>query len=718
MNESTGREALDGTSDMARAARELAEHMPSEFAGLARLAYNYWWSWSRDGEDVFRAIDAVRWEDCGANPVRLLQEVAPHRLIQLAANRAFVGRVAAVIRLLDEALAQPTTPSPASVGHPAAFLCAEFGVHESLPTYAGGLGVLAGDFLKEASDQALPVIGVGLFYSEGSFRQRIDETGWQHEYWTRTDKARIPCALVTGPDGQVVTVTVPIRGRDVMARVWRVNVGRVPLYLLDTDIPGNAVVDRWITARLYDGDRETRLAQYAVLGIGGMRALAAMGIAPTLLHLNEGHAALAAIEMIREGLLAGSSFEESLATARGRLVFATHTPVAAGNDSYAPAELAAALGDLKATLGVDPEWVLRTGRVHPEDNAGWFCLTAFALRVAGWAHGVSARHEQTARRMWRDVRREGSAEPVPIGHVTNGVHLPTWMAPEMRALLDRYLEHGWDLAGAPADVWERVRDIPAEEIWEVRGQLRRKLVAYVREQSVWNRLGRGLGMDYAQAAARNWGPDTLTVGFARRIAVYKRLSLLSADPARGVRLIGEPNPLQLVLAGKAHPRDEEAKRSVQRVFALDHLPGVTGRVAFLGDYDLATARPLVQGCDLWVNLPRPPQEASGTSGMKSALNGGLQLSVLDGWWAEAFDGANGWGIPGDEMQDEAEQDRRDAAVLFDLLENEVVPAFYTRGADGLPQAWVERIRASLITVGAGFTAGRMVQDYVARFEAH
>src|SRR5918995_2934646 len=625
-----------GTDNIARAADLLAARVPEPLAGLARLAYNYRWSWTPGGPEAFQAIDPDRWERCGENPVRLLQEADPALVERAAADAALHERIAAVQAAVDADLARPDAEAPS-----VAYFCAEFGVHRSLPVYSGGLGALAGDILKESSDLALPLVAVGLMYRQGYFRQRIDAGGWQHEYWVDTDPEHLPAALVRGDDGEPLTITVPIRDMDVVAQVWRVDVGRVALYLLDTERPENPYIARWITSRLYIGDPDARLSQYVLLGAGGVRALAAMGL--------------------------------------------------------------------------EPAEVIRLGRTRPDDEGEEFGVSQFALRTSRAANGVSRRHGEVARGMWKDLWPGKAVEDVPIGHVTNGVHVPTWLGGPMRALLDRHLGDRWLTRAADPATWAPVREIPDEELWAVRGEQRAAFVDYVRAKSTVDRLGREDPRVYAEAAARAFEPETLTIGFARRLATYKRLHLLVQDSEQALKMLSGDRPVQLVIAGKAHPRDEAGKRLVQHLFTFKWAPEVGGRVVYLDDYDLSSAARMVRGCDVWVNLPRPPLEASGTSGMKSAVNGGLQLSVLDGWWAEGYDGTNGWALSGDEHDDHGAQDQRDGAELHRLLEHEVAREFYDRDADGLPRAWLARVKRSLATNGPEFSATRMVQDYVQQF---
>jgi starch phosphorylase len=546
------------------------------------------------------------------------------------------------------------------------------------------------------------MVAVGLLYRQGYFRQRIDGSGWQHEYWVDTDPARLPAALVTREDGEPVTVCVPVRDVEVTAQIWRVDVGRVPLFLLDAERPENDRVARWITARLYTPDSDMRLAQYVLLGVGGVRALKAMGIEPGIVHLNEGHAAFVSLEMAGAGL--------DLEAGRERTVFTTHTPVPAGNDTYPAAQVAETLGRLAYELGTDAESIVRLGRTSPAETAEPFGVTQFALRTSRAANGVSRRHGEVAREMWHALWPDLPLDNVPITHVTNGVHIPSWLGAPMRALLDRHLGEDWLARATDPATWSPVDDIPAAELWEARCAQRAQMIDYVRDRAVHDRLGRDEPQSYAEAAA-GLDPDALTLGFARRLATYKRLHLLVADAERSLRLVAGERPVQLVLAGKAHPRDDDGKRLVQRLFEIKGHPQVGRRVVYLDDYDVALGAAMTRGCDIWVNVPRPPLEASGTSGIKSAVNGGLQLSVLDGWWPEAYDGSNGWAISGEVDHDHGAQDWRHAHELYRLLSEEVVPTFYDRGEDGIPRAWVAKVRAALRTCGPGFAAGRMLADY-------
>jgi glycogen phosphorylase len=700
-----------GVQDVNTAAEALATRVPDPLRPLARAAYNLRWSWTPGAAETFRAVDPRRWDLCGENPIRLLTEASQQALERAAGNAELVAQGEAIEEAIAADLARPAAPAgQVTPERPVAFFCAEYGIHASLPIYSGGLGALAGDILKEASDRALPLVAVGLLYHQGYFRQRIDASGWQHESWVATDPERQPAALVRGDDGEPLEVTVPVGDDDVVAQVWRVAVGRVPLFLLDADRPENGSVARWISSRLYTGTRDMRLAQYALLGVGGMRALRAMGIDPSVVHLNEGHAAFASLELARGEVATGAALDDALAAARARTVFTTHTPVPAGNDTYEAVQVTDAFGALAGEVGLDLDSLIRLGRSRPDDDREPFGVTQFALRTSRAANGVSRRHGEVARGMWAALWPQRPLDEVPIGHVTNGVHLPTWLGDPMRGLLDRHLGEGWLERAADPATWEPVDAIDDADLWAARREQRAELVDWARERSIADRLGREEPRDYVEAP--DFDPDVLTIGFARRLATYKRLHLLLRSAERIVDLLHGERSVQILLAGKAHPRDDDGKRSLQALFSAKGIPEISHRVAYLDDYDLSIGARLVRGCDVWVNVPRPPLEASGTSGMKSAANGGLQLSVLDGWWAEAYDGTNGWALSGEVDDDHEAQDKRDADELLRLLFDEVVPAFYDRDAGGLPGAWLARVKASLRTNGPQFSASRMVRDYV------
>ncbi len=699
-----------GFDDVQHEAQRLAARIPQPLAPLARVAYNYRWSWAPDGPPLFRDLDPHRWELCDGNPVRLLEETSPGRLVKAARDPRIVERARVLAALIDDDLERP--PMSADLFEaPIAFFCAEFGVHGSLPVYSGGLGILAGDVVKEASDRALPLVGVGLMYRHGYFHQRLDISGWQHEFWIETDPERLPAARVTAVGGEPLHVTVSIRNRPVTVQVWRVDVGRVPLYLLDTELAENSAIDRWITSRLYIGDPSMRLAQYAVLGIAGIRILRALGIDPSVVHLNEGHAGLATLELAAERVARGETFDEAIAAVRQSVVFTTHTPVPAGNETYDPALIMSVVPDLPARLGIDEQRLLDLGRAGSGDPG----IVPLAMRMSRRVNGVSRRHGEVARAMWTPLFPGRSIDEVPITHVTNGVHPPSWVSPPFRALFDRYLGADWVSNADDAATWEPIDDVPDAELWAARNAARTALVHFVRTRAATDRLARGEPMRYVEAAEQAFGFDTLTVGFARRLATYKRLHLVTGT-RQAAHLFDEPQAVQLLLAGKAHPLDDTAKRTLQSIFdvrrvVLTRMSEAAFKAAYLEDYDLRIAATLVGGCDVWMNLPRPPMEASGTSGMKAIYNGVLNVSVLDGWWAEGYDGDNGWAIDGDVDDDHEAQDRRHGAMLYDILQREVVPMFYERDAAGIPRRWVARMKRSIRTLAPVFCTARMLAEY-------
>jgi starch phosphorylase len=704
----------DGRLDVERAIRSLSERLPEPLWPLARIAYNYRWTWFENADAVFREIHPSIWRRSGNNPRDVIEAVPPHHLQALAQHSSYVTRVHELAARLEADLRRPCAQTCIPPDRPVAYFCSEFGIHASLPLYGGGLGILAGDVLKTASDLALPMVGVGLLYREGYFHQRLEPSGWQHEHWTNTHFERLPVVRVSGPDREPLNVELVLRGRTVRIKLWRVDVGRVPLFLLDTERDDNHPIDRWIANRLYVGDRQTRLAQYALLGIGGTRALEALGIHPSVVHLNEGHAALGSFERLRKLLAIGLSFDEAMAQVRSETVFTTHTPVAAGNEGYREEEVEAVLSDFVDHLGIPLQTFYDLGRVQPGNRDEPANITPLALRTSRASNGVSRRHGEVARGMWDTLWPGRAAGDVPIGHITNGVHTLSWMAPVMQSLLDRHLPPDWRLRDAEPAVWRKVLDIPDEELWQVRSTLRQQLIDVARERSVRDRLARGEPPEYVEAALQTFNPQWLTIGFARRIATYKRFYLLSRFRDRLLHLLGsDPRPVQFVLAGKAHPQDVEAKESLRYAFGVKEAAVVGRRIIFLEDYDLYLAPRVVAGVDLWLNLPRPPLEASGTSGMKVTLNGGLNLSVLDGWWPEGFDGQNGWGIesPGG---DPAAQDDHDAAALFELLQHQVLPLFYDRDARGIPRGWLQRVKYAMSTLIPRFSATRMLGEYVER----
>jgi glycogen phosphorylase len=691
--------------------------LPAPLVSLERLAWNYWWSWTADGESVFRDLDPEIWEECERNPRQLLARTSEYRLAEAATDPVYLERV----RRLDESfqsymaasLHEGTAITPE---HPVAYFCAEFGVHTSLPLYSGGLGILAGDHLKSASDLGLPLVAVGLLYRYGYFRQRLRNDGWQEEHYGETYPNDLPIHLVRNADDSPLRIEVLIRERNVLAQVWRADVGRVPLYLLDANIPENAETDRWVTGHLYGGDRETRIVQEMLLGIGGVRLLRRLGVSPHVFHLNEGHSAFLTLELAREVV---QSERQPLSLAvekvKPQCVFTTHTPVAAGNDEFDAALVTRAFGAayLKE-LGLTEDEFLALGRVDPANKTERFGLTPLAIRMCRSTNGVSRKHGEVSRALWQKLWPNTKIEDVPITHITNGVHAPTWISLLLRSLLEQYVGQDWDKKVRDESVWtEAITKIPDEELWAAHVRLKERLVAFIRHRSAQSRITAGERADYIEAANTMFDPAALTIGFARRVAGYKRWNLLLTDPQRLLRLINnEERPVQFVFAGKAHPQDEGSKLVLQQLAKWKYDPAVRQRVVFLEDYDQEIARQLVQSVDVWMNVPRRPQEASGTSGEKVAINGGLNLSILDGWWLEGYDGTNGFAI-GNGVTDGlvAEVDALDAESLYRTLELEVVPLFYTRENDGLPHHWIAMMKRSIQTLAPKYNSDRMVEEY-------
>jgi glycogen phosphorylase len=667
---------------------------------------------------VFRRLDYALWRATAHNPVRMLWLVPRARLDAAAADPAFVQLYERAIQSLDAARAAHNTWWTRSflplAGQSIAYFSAEFALHQSLPIYAGGLGVLAGDHCKEASDLGVPLIGVGFMYPQGYFHQHVSAEGWQEESYERLNWADAPIEPATTADGKPCITAVPLGDRTVLVAIWRVRIGRVKLYLLDTDLEENAPWDRELSARLYGGDRETRIQQEIILGIGGVRALKALGSDPAGFHLNEGHAAFVVLQRIRDLIEQGSSFDQALEEIRRTTVFTTHTPVAAGHDAFPFSLVEKHLTGCWGTLGAHRDRFLALGGY--DNGAGpQFNMTALALRSAGEVNAVSQRHRQVTRSMWAAIWPDSAEAERPVRWVTNGVHVPTWISADLSDLFRKYLGSDWlDRHDDPA-LWEGILTIPDPELWSVRQALRRYLFAFVRERAR-QRWTERAGTSRVVAAGTLLEPEALTIGFARRFTGYKRPELIFHDAERLARILNAAGrPVQIIFAGKSHPADDIGKHHLQRVYrrALD--PTFGGRVAFVDDYDLHVAHFLVQGCDVWLNTPRKPLEASGTSGMKAAINGVPHLSIGDGWWAEAFNGSNGWLIDGGTAGDNAElSDAADARALYRLLEEEIVPAFYDRDGDNVPRRWLALVKESIRTITPRFSARRMVKEYVTR----
>jgi starch phosphorylase len=694
--------------------------LPLPLQPLERLAWNYWWSWSREGNSLFRTLDAELWEESEHNPLLLLSRLSEFRLAQMATDPAYTDRVAALAQHFDRYLAVgPNTPALETTiteKNPVAYFCAEYGVHTSLPLYSGGLGILAGDHLKSASDLRLPLTAVGLLYRYGYFRQRLSRNGWQEEHYGETHPAEMPLEEVKNQDGSPLMIELSIRGRLVRAQVWCANVGHVRLYLLDTNILANEETDRWVTGHLYGGDRETRVVQEMLLGIGGIRLLRKLGIEPQVFHLNEGHSAFLTLELARELVQRNQvSFATAAEQVRTQCVFTTHTPVAAGNDEFEPTLIAQCFGpEYAKELGLTAEEFIALGRVDPKNDKENFGLTPLAIRMCRSTNGVSRKHGEVSRALWHKLWPERSLDQVPISYITNGVHAPTWVAPLIRALFEDHVGQDWLRKSNDAEVWRSgVAQIPDEDLWLAHSLLKQRLIAFIRQRSFQARLDRNESVEYTQSAQTMFDANVLTIGFARRVAGYKRWSLLLRDTPRLLNILNHPErPVQLVFAGKAHPQDQGAKQILQQVAQWKYDKAVRDRAVFLQDYDQEIARQLVQSVDVWLNVPRRPLEASGTSGEKVAMNGGLNLSILDGWWMEGYDGTNGFAVGGTtESGEAADVDAADAESLYRVLEEEVVPIYYERDAEGLPRKWIAMMKRAIETLVPQFNSDRMVRDY-------
>lgn len=688
--------------------------LPSLLAPLRALAYNYWWCWDAESRDLFEKIDGQLWEDVHHNPVMLLHRLPLTRLEALANDSAFMNTLTSIHERFRAYVDAPRhLTGDATTQQTIAYFCAEFGIHESFMNYSGGLGVLAGDHLKSASDLALPLVGVGLLYQEGYFRQYLTQNGWQNERYAEMDVLSLPIELVIRDDGFPLVIVVDLPTGMCHVRVWRLHVGRVTLYLLDTNIPENTdPVLRDVTDRLYGGTTDTRVMQELVLGIGGMRALHAMGIDPAVIHVNEGHAAFCLLERTHRSMeRLHLTFDEAWRLTQASTVFTTHTPVPAGNEVFTHDMLHTYLNRYVERLGIAWNDFLRLGAQEEPDDAIGFSMTVLGLRGSSFRNGVSQLHGAVAREMWHQTWRGFHLDEIPIKGITNGVHTATWVSKELGVLYDRHLGQAWRERPHDPSSWAATVSIPDRELWDVRNRRREVLVDASRSH-VLLRHSASLTADQAQRIDECLHPDALTVGFARRFATYKRADLFMHDMDRLTSILNNSDrPIQLLLAGKAHPRDLQGKELIQKVHAQIRQHGLDHRILFLEDYDMSIARFLVRGCDVWLNTPRRPHEASGTSGMKAAVNGGLHCSILDGWWAEAYDGTNGFAIGHGETFSPDEQDAADAYTLYDLLEHTIAPLFYTRDANGVPTEWIAMMKRSIATNGWRFAATRMVDDY-------
>jgi len=683
------------------------------------LARNLWWSWQPEVINLFRDLDPIRWRQLDHNPIALLSEFTPERLDMRASELVLFSRINHAYRRLKEYLTETTTWGRTHAGvlgsKPVAYFSLEFGVHESVPIYSGGLGVLSGDHIKSASGLGVPLVAVGLFYDQGYFKQQLDLDGYQREEYLDTKVDNLPMEPARGSDGKPLTIRIDTRTGPLLAKVWLMRVGRVNLYLLDSDVKENRPEDRELTSRLYGGDNRTRIRQELVAGVGGIRALRALGITPGVYHLNEGHSAFATLEAIRQFMVdSGMSFDDSLRQIARHTTFTTHTPVPAGHDRFDGGLIEEHLGPLRDGLGISFEQLMGLGRGEPQNEHEPFCMTVLGLKLSRRANAVSNLHGHVSRRMWAHLWPWRVEEEIPIGHITNGVHVQSWLSYQMQQLYDRHFPVNWERRMGEPEVWQFIHDVDPGELWETHNTLKNLLLAFVRRRVSRQCRRRGESDEAVEAARNMLDPNILTLGFARRFATYKRADLILRDMDRLAAMVTAPkHPLQIIFAGKAHPADEPGKQLIKRIANLRHDKRFAGRIAFVEDYDINVCRHLVQGVDVWLNTPRRPLEASGTSGQKAVLNGALNLSILDGWWAEAYDGSNGFAIgKGMEHVDTVRTDARDAEDLYQSLEEKVIPLYYDRDIDGLPQQWIKRMMNSISSLAWRFSADRMVADYV------
>lgn len=690
-------------------------NIPDKISELAELAYNLWWSWHPSARMLFKLLNRVAWKESGHNPVQMLRELSPETLNVASEQAEYLRHYDVVLARFHEEIQTKVCWFAANVADPSclpvAYFSAEYGLHHSLPFYAGGLGFLAGDYVKECSDLGIPMVAVGFMYPEGYLLQKIRVDGWQDDIDEVLIRDAAPIRRVMTEKDEQLIVQVPFVDPPLYVAVWKVDVGRIPLYLMDTDIDINDPWNRKISAHLYIGDIEQRLRQEMVLGIGGIAMLNALGIKHSVLHLNEGHPAFALLERIRERVADGMKFQDAVEQVRATTVFTTHTPVPAGHDVFPFHFMDKYFSRCYPFLGLSRDAFLQLG-IHPGDPSAGFNMTSLALGLSGYKNGVSKKHGEVTRRMWQPLWPDRKEEEVPIGHITNGIHVPTWIEPKMELLFNKYLGRNWLEDHDNPVVWELIDDIPNAALWQVHYWLKIKLINFIREQARirWshnkvnpvNVITGGVLLD----------PTTLTIGFARRFASYKRADLIFKNIERLAKILNNRwEPVQIIFAGKAHPSDDEGKRILQRIFSLAQDPSFGGRIAFVENYNEQLAQYMVHGVDLWLNNPIPPLEACGTSGMKASLNGVPQLSILDGWWIEGFNGKNGWAYEG-------KGDDRDAEPLYNILEREVVPLYYVLDEDGVPNGWTEVMKEAIKGTGAFFSSRRMAKAYALDYYQH
>jgi starch phosphorylase len=694
----------------------LDDKLPEKIVRLGELAYNLWWSWNPEARELFRSLDYPLWRSTLHNPVQMLQEINPRTLETAAQDSQFIRHYQKVMMQYDNAMKNGKSwfhqEYPQYTNKTIAYFSFEFGLHNSLPIYSGGLGILSGDHSKEASDLGLPFIGIGFMYPQGYFRQRLPSHGWQEAVYQQININSTPVHPLTDEHGNEYKISVTMGGRPVYARIWHVRVGRNPLYLLDTDVDENDPWDRELSARLYSGDSETRIRQEIMLGIGGVRALRALGISPQAWHMNEGHSAFLILELTREYVAQGMNFIEASDKVRRQSIFTTHTPVPAGHDAFSFHLIDKYFQGFWDEIGINREHFLSLGE-HQEPWGIAFNMTVLALKQAGLLNGVSKLHGAVSRDMWQGVWPDKPVDEVPIIAITNGVHVPTWISTELSHIFDKYVGPEWRDSQDSPSLWERLSAVPDDEMWSVHLELKRKMHGYLRQLVRQRWVNGATDPTQVMTGGSLLDPEALTIGFARRFATYKRATLIFRDLERLQRiLLDSHRPVQIIFAGKAHPADEPGKSLIQHIYNLAKHNQLGGRVAFIEDYDMHMARYLTQGVDLWLNTPRRPREASGTSGMKAAINGVPNFSILDGWWAEGYKGANGWSI-GDEREfnNQDEQDDFDANSIYQQLEDEIVPLYYSRDRDGVPRGWVDIMKQSIRTTMPHFGTTRMLKEY-------
>ena len=697
--------------------------IPEPLSRLPELAYNLWWCWNVDAQALFGDIDPGLWERVTHNPVKFQREVSQQKLDAAAADPAYLARYQAVMARFDAYMNPSETwfsrHYPDLAEKTIAYFSAEFGLHEALPIYSGGLGVLSGDHCKTASDLGLPFVAVGFLYPQGYFTQFINTDGWQEARYTKLSFSEVPATPAVGKDGKDVLIRVGLPGRDVYAKVWKIQVGRIHLYLMDTDVPQNQPGDRELSARLYGGDQNLRISQEYVLGIGGVRAVRALGIKPAVWHMNEGHSAFLGLERLREYVEdQGLSFSEALEVVRASSAFTTHTPVPAGHDVFNWELMDRFFQHFWPRLGLERDAFLGLAR-HDQVWGPGFSMTVLALRTAAYTNGVAWLHGVVSREMWNWLWPQTPADEVPIGYVTNGVHLETWLGPEMSALLDRSLPAGWRERLDEPGLLDSIFAIPDADFWQAHVAAKRHLINFVRGRARQRAIRQGEGPAVLEQIDNVFDPDTFTIGFARRFATYKRATMIFSDMERFGRIMANPEqPMQMMFSGKAHPADDAGKTLIQHIVRVAQLPEYWDKIVFIEDYDMNVARYLVQGVDVWLNNPRRPREASGTSGEKAAMNGVPNFSVLDGWWVEGYNGKNGWAIGEDrEYRDHDVQDEADALSLYWTLEHDILPLYYDRGADGVPHGWVQVAKEAMASSLWAFSFRRMLDDYCARLYA-